>query len=70
MTRIKWEEAIALGVESALMFIRSALTQPSESARPEVIASLVIVEVSLKLLLRELRTRAREAAASNALGPT
>jgi hypothetical protein len=56
MAPTKWEEMLALGVENALLFIRSAKSHPDEAARSEVIASLVIVEAALKLLLREVRT--------------
>ncbi len=45
---------VALGVENALLFIRSASRERRESASSEVIASLVIVEAALKMLLKEI----------------
>lgn len=53
---LKWENMVALGVENALSFIRSASRKPNALARSEVIASLVIVEAALKMLLKELHS--------------
>jgi hypothetical protein len=53
---LTWEHRVALGVENALSFIRSASRDQSDLAKPEVIASLVIVEAALKMLLKELHS--------------
>lgn len=62
MTR--WEDGIALGIENALAFVRSASTESRGRARCEVRATLVIVDAALRLLLKELRTEAEEPAAA------